>query len=198
MTAPTIEDTARESPDDVLYSADTLYDTLKAAADTTDPIQRIRAAQALARVAVRNGKWARALRDNATVSAHNDFAVEPVTLYRDIIGVSRGLYNRMQQRANRRSPRAAIQKVMAMTGHDVKTGDDMCAVAGAAAHAARVYKDIATKARQIRDETGRAVMDGDHGDPMPNADFARATGLTTARAAQIRLGTSGHSNPSVA
>lgn len=157
-----------------------------------DPVERCGRAAHLDKVAAHRESEARAVRDNAAMVAHIDFGVQPVLLYRGALGgLSRGLFNRMVQRANSVSPLPALR---ATIPHSLATREDAISLARDAATTVRVYDVVGTGARKIRDDTGRGLMNGDYGTPMSNADFSRLTGLSSARAAQIRYGKNGH-NP---
>lgn len=143
-----------------------------------DPMKRLTAAAALVREAEAAAEHARAERDMATIVAHLDQGVRPVVLYRDTLAVSRGLFNRIIQRAPVDRPEIP----------DAKT------VAGKAARQVRKYEAIVEQAREIRDTAALMLMNGRdaQGNKVPtvtNADISRATGLTTARVAQMRTGT---------
>lgn len=143
-----------------------------------DPMKRLTAAAALVREAEAAAERARAERDMATIVAHLDQGVPPVVLYRDTLAVSRGLFNRIIQRAPAERP----------------TIDNAKAVAGKAAKQVRKFEAIVEQAREIRDTAALNLMNGrdEQGNrvpPVSNADISRATGLTTARVAQMRTGT---------
>jgi hypothetical protein len=142
-----------------------------------DPMKRVTEAATLVREAEAKVEQARALRDMATVVAHLDQGVPPVRLYRDVLNVSRGLFNRMIQRAPSERPEIEnAERVAAKAAKDV-----------------RKYKVIVEDAREIRDVTALMLMSGEDeagnpAAPVSNADIARATKLTTARVAQMRGG----------
>lgn len=151
--------------------------TVNSVAKIADPMKRAAAAATLVRDADNAAVDARATRDMATIVAHLDQGATPVTLYR-ALGISRGLFNRMVQRAPQQRPPI----------------EDALAVATQAAKEVRKYERISAEARAIRDETALSLMNGRDtaGNQVKmhsNADIARATGLTTARIAQIRTGT---------
>ena len=144
-----------------------------------DPIERLAAASELAKKAEERAERARAMRDMAAVVAHLDDGVAPVTLYRDVLGCSRSLFVRMIQRAPAQRPKIA----------------EAIEVARESAEAVRRHSAVASDARDVRDETALLLMVG--GDdpvsgaevaPTTNADISRATGLSTARIAQMRTG----------
>lgn len=147
-------------------------------AKIADPMKRVAAAAALVREAEAAAEDARAQRDMATIVAHLDQHVAPVRLYRDALQVSRGLFNRMVQRAPAQRP-------------DIPNAID---VAAKAAKAVRRFEERAEQAREIRDTAMLMLLNGgedEHGNavtPVSNADIARATHLTTARVAQMRTG----------
>lgn len=97
----------------------------------------------------------------------------PVDVYRDILGVSRGLFVRMTQRAPEQLP-------------DIPDAEQ---VATKAANDVDRYDALAAEALRIRNEVTDDLLNGLTGPAMRNADIARMTGLTTARVAQLRLGT---------
>lgn len=145
-----------------------------------DPLERVAAAAELVRKTEVRADAARGIRDMATIVAHLDDGVSPVTLYRDTLQCSRGLFVRIIQRAPAKRPH--------MT--------DALAQARESAQAVRRHEAVIAEARAIRDETALLLMNGGT-DPVTgkrvvavaNADIARATGLTTARVAQVRTGT---------
>lgn len=151
-------------------------------AKIADPLERVEAAEALVRLYRERMEAAHGLRDMAVVVAHLDHGVAPVALYRDVLGVSRGLFNRMIQRAPMKSLRPKFEDPIALA-----TESD-----GAIAR----NKALMTRALALRDETALLLMNGGTDPvskrkvtPIPNADIARVTDLTTARVAQIRTGT---------
>jgi len=192
MTAPTIEapvtveDTATPASEFTL-TPQGMQDALARVAAIPDDryIERIKAATRLNQETVRLDKIAQSVRDNAAMSAKIDFGIAPVRVYTDALKCSRSLYSRMCQRANRKSPLKAIVK---HTGRKIKAGDKAAIldVAAEYAEAVRVYDEVGKAARSIRDETGRAAMEGEYGVPLSNADFARMCEFSTARASQIR------------
>jgi hypothetical protein len=144
-----------------------------------DPLERLKASADLVRKSEEYAERARAMRDMAAIVAHLDDDVPPVVLYRDVLECSRGLFVRIIQRAPAKRPKI----------------DDALDVTRESAAAVRRHEEIATAARQVRDETAMLLMSGGT-DPISgeevkaitNADVARATGLTTARIAQMRTG----------
>lgn len=145
-----------------------------------DPLERVAAAAELVRKAEERADAARSMRDMATIVAHLDDGVSPVTLYRDTLQCSRGLFVRIIQRAP--AKRAKM--------------DNALAQAGESAAAVRRHEAVIEQARAIRDETALLLMNGGKDPvtkakitPVSNAEIARATGLTTARVAQVRTGT---------
>lgn len=144
----------------------------------SDRTTRLTAACELLEQAEAKATEARALRDMATIVAHLDDGVSPVRLYRDVLGVSRALFNRVKQRAPAERP-------------SIPNAEQ---AAGKAAKKVAEYEAVADRARHIRDETAIAMMNGAADDgskvtPVSNADIARLTGLSTARIAQMRTGT---------
>lgn len=121
---------------------------------------------------------ARARRDMAVIVAHLDQGVAPVTLYRDTLKCSRTMFNKIIMRAPENRPEIP----------------DALEVARQATKDAARYDEIEDKAHRLRDETAGMLMngltvDGKRVPPVPNAEIARRTGLTTARVAQLRTGT---------
>ena len=146
----------------------------------SDPLERVAAAADLVRKAEERADAARSMRDMATIVAHLDDGVPPVTLYRDVLKCSRGLFVRIIQRAPAKRPKM----------------DNAVDQARESAAAVRRHEDVIEQARAIRDETALLLMNGGKDPvtkkkitPVQNADIARATGLTTARVAQVRTGT---------
>ena len=145
-----------------------------------DPLERLAAAAALVEKAKERADAARSMRDMAVVVAHLDDGVPPVTLYRDVLKCSRGLVVRIIQRAPAKREKMA----------------DALGQARESADAVRRHEAVIQAARPIRDETALLLMNGGTDPvtgeavaPMSNADIARATGLSTARVAQVRTGT---------
>jgi hypothetical protein len=145
-----------------------------------DPLVRVEKAAEVVRKAEVRADAARSMRDIATVVAHLDDGVSPVTLYRDTLECSRGLYVRIIQRAPSQRPKM----------------DDALAQARESAQAVRRHEAVIEEARLVRDETALLLMNGgtdpvtgNKVTPVSNAEIARATGLTTARVAQVRTGT---------
>lgn len=146
----------------------------------SDPLERVAAAADLVRKAEVRAENARAMRDMAAIVAHLDDGVPPVTMYRDVLQCSRGLFVRIIQRAP-----AKRTKI-----------DGAVEQARESAAAVRRHEAVIEAAREVRDETALLLMNGgtdpvsgDEVKPISNADIARATGLTTARVAQVRTGT---------
>lgn len=145
-----------------------------------DPLERVAAAADLVRKAEERAENARAMRDMAAIVAHLDDGVPPVTMYRDVLGCSRGLFVRIIQRAPAKRPK--------MEGAVEQARESAAAV--------RRHEAIIEAAREVRDSTALLLMNGGKDPvtgqkvtPVSNADIARATGLTTARVAQVRTGT---------
>lgn len=145
-----------------------------------DPLERVEKAAELVRKAEERANNARSMRDMATIVAHLDDDVPPVTLYRDTLECSRGLFVRIIQRAPSKRPKmeGALDQ------------------ARESAQAVRRHEATIEAARIIRDETALLLMNGGKDPvtgakvaPVSNAEIARATGLTTARVAQVRTGT---------
>jgi hypothetical protein len=147
-----------------------------------DPLERVEAAEALVRLYRERMEAAHGLRDMAVVVAHLDHGVAPVVLYRDVLGVSRGLFNRMIQRAPMKSLRPKFEDPVALA----KESD------GAIVR----NKALMKRAETLRNDTALLLMNGGTDpvtktkvEPVTNAKIAKATDLTTARIAQIRTGT---------
>lgn len=112
---------------------------------------------------------------------------KPIQVYRDTIGVSKGLFVRMQHRETQELP----------TFTDPVTGEPMTLEqvkeVGLEARAeCEMYDAINLGARTIRDQAVHKLLNGDRKTgvtAISNADVARITGLTTARVAQLRYGT---------
>lgn len=110
----------------------------------------------------------------ADIEAAN-VTITPVDVY-EMLGVSRNLVNRLLMRMpDAPLPDVANPKRAAKAAH-AKIPEWECVI---------------EEARAIRDATARMVMSGEDDDgreftPVSNADVARATGLTTARIAQLR------------
>jgi hypothetical protein len=98
--------------------------------------------------------------------------VYPADVY-NLIGVARNLFVRM----------------MARMPDTLPEFDDPRAEAKAAARDVRRYNQIADDVRALRDAATDDLLNGRSGTRMSNADVSRLTGLTTARVAQLRLGT---------
>lgn len=144
-----------------------------------NPVERLTAAADLVRASEQRAEGARSMRDMAAIYAHLDDGVPPVVMYRDVLQCSRGLFVRMVQRAPAKRDRF----------------EDAVSQARESAEAVRRHEATIEAARVIRDETALALMNG-WKDPysgekhlLSNADVARATGLSTARIAQMRTGT---------
>lgn len=158
-----------------------------------DPMRRAAAAADTVREIEVQAEETRARRDVATCIAHLDHDVAPVLLYRDVLDVSRGLFNRMIQRAPSDEDRAQMIREhpeLFDAAHAVKT-------AKRAAVEVRKIDAKLIEVRDIRDETARGLMEGEFDGvrPISNADLARLCKITTARAAQIRYGETGASRP---
>lgn len=104
--------------------------------------------------------------------AENNVEVYPADVY-NLIGVSRTLFVRM----------------MARMPDDLPRLDDPEAVAKAAVKDMRKFDALVDEAVKIRNEAVEVLLNGTGAARVKNADVARLTGLTTARVAQLRLGT---------
>jgi hypothetical protein len=126
---------------------------------------------------------ARAKRREAMVGV----VYKPIQVYRDTIGVSKGLFVRMQHRETQELPEF----------RDPETGEPMTLEQvkelGLAARAeCEMYDAIDLGACTIRDEAVHVLLNGDPKrgiKAISNADVSRIVGLTTARVAQLRYGT---------
>lgn len=119
----------------------------------------------------------RALRDMAVIVAHLDQGVRPVTLYRDVLGCSRSLFNRIIQKAPAAADRPHIPNAERRAATSTAKVRDLDAQVAAM--------------RALRDKTAVNLMNGvgDHGERVEvvtNAEVARILGVSTARAAQMR------------
>lgn len=140
-----------------------------------DPAKRARAAARIVRDAEAKANEARYERDMAAVILHLREGWKPVEVYR-ALGVSRGLFVRMVQRAPADlPPMADPDKAMRKAARTVERLDTTC-----------------EEAREVRDEAAAGMLAGKYRKPdgtlYRNADVARLTGLTTARIAQLRAG----------
>lgn len=128
---------------------------------------------------------------------------KPIDVYKKTIGVSRGLFARMQHReAALPSPEDYLDQVTQGDDHisglvaEALAGDgDILAAVAVAASAKRVetdlYDAINEDARLLRDRTIAQLMKGNkraRRRPLINADVSRLTGLTTPRIHQISRG----------
>lgn len=102
--------------------------------------------------------------------------IEPADVYA-LIGVSRGLFVRMMKRMPPDTPDAS------------EYDGDPAKDAKAAAKDVQRFEAIENEVRPIRDEVLDDLLNGISGPAERNADIARLTDLTTARVAQLRLGT---------
>jgi hypothetical protein len=141
-----------------------------------DPAKRLAAAARLAREATIEANKARTRRDLAAVTLHRVHGWKQVDV-RNLIGCSRGLYVRIEQRTpvelpDIEDPEKVIREVLPVI--------------------ARLNATV-EKARTIRNEVADAMLDGHIRKPdgrvYSNADVHRMTGLTSARIAQLRVGT---------
>jgi hypothetical protein len=130
---------------------------------------------------------------------------KPVHVYRDIVGVSRGLFVRMQHREASLptaeqyladvcidDPRMDMVVAEALAEDGATEVEAVAAVAMFKRDECKHYDAIAVEARAIRDEAATMLLNGNPkiGRPaMSNADVARLFKLTTARVAQMRYGT---------
>lgn len=142
-----------------------------------DRTERLAAATELLAEVEAKRDQARSLRDMAMIVAHLDQGVQPVHIYRDTVGVSRGLFNRVIQRAPDKRP--VIPNAVE--------------VAGAAQADLKKWVALVDEVMDIRDDLALSMMngvadDGGRTTPVSNANVARITGLTTARVAQMRTG----------
>lgn len=145
-----------------------------------DPLERVARAAEVAAKAEQRAEAARSMRDRATIVAHLDDGVSPVTLYRDTLDCSRSLFVRIIQRAPAQRPKM----------------EDALDQARESAGAVRRHETTLEAARAIRDETALLLMNGGTDPvtgeavaPISNAEVAEVTGLSTARIAQVRTGT---------
>lgn len=155
-----------------------------------DPKRRALAASETVRDLDTQLEETRARRDVAACIAHLDHGVAPVALYRDVLNLSRALFNRMTQRAPSAAERA---KLIAERPELFGDADTAIKTARKAARDVPKIEEKLAAVHELRNDTGRGLMEGDFEGirPMSNADFARLCNITTARAAQIRYGDTG-------
>jgi hypothetical protein len=150
-----------------------LMTTLSEIQALTDPVAKAAAATQLVRdldAAIRP-EYTR--RDIAGLILHYRLGWKPVAIYRDLFGVQRNKWTKIMARApeplpGMRNPekvaREAVEKIAA-------------------------YEEQVVVVRELRNKMVLALLDGSAGvPPMSNAEVARATGLDTARVAQLRHG----------
>jgi hypothetical protein len=137
-----------------------------------DPLDRLKAAAILVDEAQAKGQDARRTRDMAALHLDKVLGWRPTEIVAQI-HVSRSLYVRIRDRY----AAVLVEHAKNMTG-------DVPKIAAASGAAAIKWDAIAKEGIEIRDEAiAEAIAAG-----VRNADIARATGLSTARIAQIRTG----------
>jgi hypothetical protein len=137
-----------------------------------DPMERVKAAATLVEDAQRRGDEARRQRDMYALHLDKVLGWRPVDIVRQV-QVSRSLYVRIRDRY----PTVLVEKAKSLTG-------DVPALAKAAGAEAVKWDRIAAEGIEIRDAAIEEAINGG----IRNAEVARATGLSTARIAQIRTG----------
>lgn len=120
-----------------------------------------------------------------------DVVYKPIDVYQKTIGVSRGLFVRMQHRA---AQLPTPEEYMAGAGEPVDgmvSLEQVAEVARAKRDECILYDAINKEARTIRDDAIRKLLKGNRRAKLPkmtSADVARLTLLTTPRVAQIKKG----------
>lgn len=147
-------------------------------AEIEDPIKRLKAAATLLRRVQDDAARRRADRGLAVIDLHLGRGVKGVTIYRDTPGLemSRGQFNKIIKRAPAEwSSDGSVRDVekKAIAAHQKILALD----------------EVIAQFQEIRDSTAIGLMEGEFGGGVvSNADVARASGLSTARIAQMRTG----------
>jgi hypothetical protein len=121
-----------------------------------------------------------------------DVVYKPVAVYRDTIGVSRGLFARMQHRKPELPTIEQYIEASGMLFTEEPSLEVVAQIAMIKRDECDTYDAINVAARTIRDEAVTELLTGDKKtgrQPLSNADVARLTGLTTPRIHQLRYGT---------
>lgn len=150
---------------------------LRAIDDPDDPLQgaimRLDATGAMMQRAAELIDENRAIRNAAALQFFAKLPRErgsAALVWRDTIDISRTLWTKIVKEANGPLSRYPDPRAVAQEA------------ARQIAECERRYEE----ARPIRDETARALMNGEYGPPMSNAEVARLARLTSARVAQLR------------
>lgn len=195
----------------------TLAEKLLTAEELTalaDPAERLRTAAETARNAEAQAEPHRLRRNAAALALFATGEVSAVAVWRDIMGISRALWTRLEEvdprhldamrrrladieqartgskpsrdeaDLDRRVKRA--EELARIQAELLADGADLTAVAREESTVADNLDQIARAAQEIRNATARGLMNGEFGKPMANAEAAKLTGLTTARMAQLR------------
>lgn len=140
-----------------------------------DPRERAEQAAELVRYAHAHAEKARLERNRAALAMYNQDGMSAATVWRDTLGISRNLWNRVLDRWD---------------AGEIEPAEGLTDPRGAAKRAAdrvRHWEKVEEEARAIRDEVALDLMDGSYGGPpLRNAEVVRLTGLTSARVAQMR------------
>lgn len=168
--------------------------SIQAVESIVDLPERLSAASALEREARAAQDAARGQRNLAALIAHLDHGVAPVTLYREIMGVSRGAFNKYLRHPT--APSAEVRAQHIADDPEAYGDAEACiATLNEAVRKERQYGARKVNARKVRDDAALLLM-GAHPDEaapvgtplLSNAEIVHRTGLTSARVAQLRTG----------
>jgi hypothetical protein len=140
-----------------------------------DPRERAEKAAELVRYATSHADKARLERNRAALAMHVAHVTPAALIWRDTLGISRNLWNRLLKEYEEGKITPAENLV------------DPTGAARRAVERKRHWERVADEARKVRDDVALELMDGSWGGPpLRNAEIVRLTGLTSARVAQVR------------
>ena len=123
--------------------------------------------------------------------AMENVVYKPIDVYQETLGVSRGLFVRMQHREPALPTPEEYLRALGRDYDDDAVLEAVQEAARAKRHDCERYDAIAEAARDIRDAAIRKLLKGNRRakrPPMSNADVARLTKVTPARVHQIHRG----------
>lgn len=147
--------------------------TAKELADIADPKERLRKAAETAKKAAELAEPHRIRRNEAALQLYYDGGVTAVEVWRDVMDISRALWNRLLEKAEKGEVKRGTYK-------------DPRAVAADESRKTAAYDELVKQAQQIRNTTARGLMNGKYEERLSNAAVAKLAGLTSARMAQLR------------
>lgn len=155
-------------------------------------IEKINAALEAGKINTAEAMKRRMIASTKRREAMADVVYKPIDVYRDTLGVSRGLFARMQHRKAELPTIEDYIEASGMLFTEPPSLEVVAQIAMIKRDECEAYDAIHLAARTIRDEAVGELLTGDKKtgrQPLSNADVARLTGLTNPRIHQIAHGT---------